>query len=93
MSVDLDVPSGIKHRHSHGLVCTARNRWVTILFLCFSPFLFFMILFFHWAHQLQRKDTVYLIDLLTDTEMIGRELGRGGGGKAISFPFFPFDLF
>ena len=49
-----------------------------------------MILFFHWAHQLQRKDTVYLIDLLTDTEMIGRELGRGGGGKSNFLSFFSF---
>lgn len=48
-----------------------------------------MILFSHWAHQLQRKDTVYLIDLLTDTEMIGRELGRGGG-ETNFLSFFSF---
>lgn len=46
-----------------------------------------MILFFHWAHQLQRKDTVYLIDLLTDTQMIDRELG---GGKTNFLSFFSF---
>lgn len=91
VSVDLDVPSGIKHRHSHGLVCTARNRWVTMGHDFIS--LFFSFPFFHDfvfpLGSLTSTKRYRLLNWFIDWHRDDRQ-GVGEGGKTNFLSFFSF---